>query len=52
MPELDNFLPDCGVQGGNRVVGGEEAAENQYPWQCSILNNDNSVEGNYIFNSC
>jgi len=32
----------CGEKGSNRVVGGEEAGENEFPWMCAILNSDNS----------
>lgn len=33
---------DCGEKGSNRIVGGEEAGENEFPWMCAILNSDNS----------
>lgn len=32
----------CGEKGSNRIVGGEEAGENEFPWMCAILNSDNS----------
>lgn len=31
------------MKGGERIVGGENATENEYPWMCSILNQDLSV---------
>jgi len=33
---------DCGEKGSNRIVGGEEAGENEFPWMCAIMNSDNS----------
>ena len=35
------FLSGCGTA-TVRIVGGEEATENQLPWQCMIQNNDGS----------
>jgi len=32
----------CGEKGSNRIVGGEEAGENEFPWMCAILNSDDS----------
>ena len=44
------FSPGCGVRGGSeegtKIVGGADADENEYPWQCSVLNKDNSVGDN------
>ena len=31
----------CGVA-NTRIVGGEDATENQFPWQCAILNSDDT----------
>ena len=31
------------MRGGNKIIGGAEAEENEYPWQCSVLNKDDSV---------
>ena len=36
---------DCGAKGSNRIVGGEEAGENEFPWMCAVLNADNSFYG-------
>ena len=36
--------PGCG-QVNSRIVGGQNAQENQFPWQCGILNSDNSFFG-------
>jgi len=33
---------DCGIKGANRIVGGEEAAENEFPWMCAVLNSDDT----------
>ena len=45
-----HFSPGCGVRGGSeegtKIVGGADADENEYPWQCSVLNKDNSVGDN------
>jgi len=39
-------FPDCGVKGSsNRVVGGTEVVENEYPWLCSLKYNDNHICG-------
>eukprot|EP00092_Neocalanus_flemingeri_P108431 GFUD01139252.1.p1 GENE.GFUD01139252.1~~GFUD01139252.1.p1 ORF type:complete len:372 (+),score=70.15 GFUD01139252.1:131-1246(+) len=35
----------CGVKGSNRIVGGTDAAENEFPWMCGVLNSDNSFWG-------
>ena len=35
---------DCGVA-TTRIVGGQDATENQFPWQCLILNSDNTFYG-------
>jgi len=32
----------CGEKGSNRIVGGEEAGENEFPWMCAIMNSDDS----------
>ena len=32
-------MSGCGVT-NTRIVGGQDAAENQFPWQCTILKND------------
>ena len=43
---INIYLPlGCGVKGGSgtKIVGGVDADENEYPWQCSVLNKDNSV---------
>ena len=37
-------LKGCGLV-GSRIFGGEEAAENQFPWQCVIKNGDGSFYG-------
>ena len=36
---------DCGVKGGGetKIIGGQDANENEYPWHCSVLNKDDSV---------
>jgi len=34
----------CGVS-NTRIVGGQDATENQFPWQCAILNSDNTFYG-------
>ena len=34
----------CGLP-GRRIVGGEEAGESQIPWQCAVLNQDNTFYG-------
>lgn len=34
----------CGVS-SSRIIGGEEARENEFPWMCSILFSDNSFYG-------
>jgi len=36
---------DCGQATVNRIVGGQEATENQLPWQCSIYNGDGTWYG-------
>ena len=41
---LLSFL-DCGQATVNRIVGGQEATENQLPWQCSIYNGDGTWYG-------
>ena len=28
---------DCGQQGGGRIVGGSEAGQSEFPWQCALL---------------
>ena len=28
---------DCGQQGGGRIVGGSEAGQWEFPWQCALL---------------
>lgn len=40
--------PNCGVADPditNRIVGGQDASENQLPWQCAIMRNDNTYTG-------
>ena len=37
-------MSGCGVT-NTRIVGGEDAAENQFPWQCTILKSDNTWHG-------
>merc|ERR1719431_2554471 len=32
----------CGEKGSNRIVGGEESGENEFPWMCAIMNSDDS----------
>ena len=39
-----NVFPACGQTTG-RIVGGDEATENQLPWQCTIYNSDDSWYG-------
>ena len=34
-------MSGCGMT-NSRIVGGEDAAENQFPWQCAILKSDNT----------
>ena len=34
----------CGLL-NTRIVGGQDARENQFPWQCGILNSDGSFYG-------
>ena len=34
----------CGVS-NTRIVGGQDAAENQFPWMCGILNSDDTFYG-------
>ena len=34
-------MSGCGVT-NTRIVGGQDAAENQFPWQCTILKNDDT----------
>ena len=36
------FLSGCGLS-NKRIIGGEEARENEFPWMCSLLFSDNSV---------
>ena len=40
-PTLTNATR-CGLKGADRIVGGEAAAENEFPWMCAVLNSDNS----------
>ena len=35
----------CGQQGGGRIVGGEEAAENEFPWHCALLSRTDKFYG-------
>ena len=35
-----NILADCGIKGVIRIVGGEDAAENEFPWMCAVLDSD------------
>ena len=37
-------MSGCGVT-NSRIVGGQAAVENQFPWQCAILNGDNTWYG-------
>ena len=39
-----NVFPACGQTTG-RIVGGDEATENQLPWQCAIKNIDDTFYG-------
>ena len=42
---LSDF-PSCGVKGSsNRVVGGTEVVENEYPWLCSLKYRNNHICG-------
>jgi len=34
----------CGVS-NTRIVGGQDATENQFPWQCGILKSDDTFDG-------
>ena len=34
-------MSGCG-QVNTRIVGGQDATENQFPWQCGILRSDNT----------
>ena len=44
MHDSVSISSDCG-QIESRVAGGEEAAENQFPWQCVIQNSDDTFYG-------
>merc|ERR1740124_955175 len=35
-------ITGCGEKGRNRIVGGEEAGENEFPWMCGVMNSDNT----------
>ena len=37
-------LTGCG-EVNTRIVGGEEATENQFPWQCAILDSEDRFYG-------
>ena len=42
---LSDF-PNCGLKGSsNRVVGGTEVVENEYPWLCSLKYRNNHICG-------
>jgi len=42
---LEDF-PNCGVKGSsNRVIGGTEVVENEYPWLCSLKYRGNHICG-------
>ena len=44
-------MSGCGVT-NTRIVGGQDASENQFPWQCAILRSDNRFEGAATLISC
>jgi secreted trypsin-like serine protease len=35
----------CGQQGGGRIVGGEVAQENEFPWHCALLSRSDKFYG-------
>jgi len=42
---LEDF-PNCGIKGSsNRVIGGTEVVENEYPWLCSLKYRGNHICG-------
>ena len=41
---LNTFTQECGVS-NTRIVGGQDATENQFPWQCGILDSDDYFYG-------
>eukprot|EP00090_Calanus_glacialis_P045313 TRINITY_DN8331_c0_g1_i3.p1 TRINITY_DN8331_c0_g1~~TRINITY_DN8331_c0_g1_i3.p1 ORF type:complete len:322 (+),score=117.11 TRINITY_DN8331_c0_g1_i3:77-1042(+) len=36
---------NCGQQGGGRIVGGKQAAENEFPWHCGLLSKSGKFYG-------
>ena len=36
---------DCGRKSLNRILGGVVTQENEFPWQCALLNKDQSFFG-------
>ena len=37
----------CGLS-NKRIIGGEEARENEFPWMCSVLYSDSEVGKNNL----
>ena len=36
-------IAGCGVKGGGRIINGTVAAQNEFPWICSVNYSDNTV---------
>ena len=37
---LENYT-DCGTMSKNRIIGGQSTEENEIPWMCAIMREDN-----------